>query len=372
VVALSGFIATGAGAQTLVNPDISALGDMRTYFRSKKNADSLGVNQVDFVLHELELNFAGYLNPYMRADAYIGLHGAGGQIDIHVEEASITVLRGLPWRLQFLAGKYLLDFGRINTQHPHQWPWLEWPLMHKSMLGPEGLWPVGLQLSTMQPVGETAVELSANAFMGDYFGHDHGHGDEHGHDQEEEHEASPGVMWSSRLSFFRSITYYWQAELGVSGLYGTYDPAHDLKVAMADVDWKLKWRPDTYRSVSWIVESMYSNRDVVHAHEDADTTDHDHHYEVEKVTAWGLFSALETQFRRVWIAGAYVDYSQDATIQDAEARGAGVWIGYMPAEETARFTLVYRHESSDLNEMDNNELVFQIVWALGPHQPHGF
>jgi hypothetical protein len=354
-------------AQTLVNPDFGAVGDMRTYFRQKKTADSLGVNQVDFVFQELELNLNGYLNPYMRADAFIAIHGTEG--DIHVEEASITILRGLPWRLQFKAGKYLLDFGRINTQHPHQWPWIRWPLEHRLMLGPEGLWPVGAQLSTMQPVGDTAVKLSANAFMSNYFDHRH----DHDHDAEEK-AAPPDIMGSGRLSLFRSLNYYWQAELGVSGLYGTYDPTNKLTVAMADVDWKLRWRPDTYRAFTWIVESMYSDRDVLHEHRDQDgnsTADHDGPG-LEKVAAWGLFSALELQFRRVWIAGAYGDYSQSAEIQDAEARGAGAWIGYMPAEETARFTLVYRYETSDVYNLDDNELVFQIVWALGPHQPHGF
>jgi hypothetical protein len=362
-------VSGSAVAQTLVNPDISAVGDMRTYFRTKENADSLGVNHVDFVFHELELNFVGYLNPYMRADAYIGIHGTGG-VEVHVEEASITVLRGLPWRMQFKTGKYLLDFGRINQQHPHQWPWVKWPLEHRSMLGPEGLWPVGAQLSTMQPIGDTAVNLSVNAFMSNYFGagDDHGLGGEHQHENEtEEDEAPPAIMWSGRLSFFRSLTYNWQFDLGFSGLAGTYDRAHDLDVEMAAVDWKLRWRPDSYKSVTWIVESMYSDRNVLHEFVQEADTSGDHAMAVEKVTARGLFSALELQFRRVWIAGAYVDYSQNAHVQDAEASGAGGWIGYLPAEETARFTLVYRHESGDLYSFDNNEVVFQIVWALGPH-----
>jgi hypothetical protein len=357
------FVASGgpAAAQTLVNPDISAVGDMRTHFRTQKDADSLGVNQVDFVFHELELNFAGYLNPYMRADAYIGIHGTS-DVAIHVEEASISVLRGLPWRLQFKTGKYLLDFGRINQQHPHQWPWLYWPLQNRAMLGPEGLWPVGAQLSMMQPIGETAVSLSANAFMSNYFGSHQGHGEEPGGEPEDDHESPPGVMWSGRLAFFRSLTYYWQAELALSGLTGTYNTTGNLDVTMADIDWKLRWRPDTYKSITWITESMYSEREVFHEQEAAPET----------VTAWGMFSALELQFRRVWIAGAYVDYSQSAEIQDAEAKGAGGWIGYLPAEETARFTLVFRNVSGDLYPVDNNEIVFQIVWALGPHQPHGF
>jgi len=367
------FIHGSADAQTLVNPDISAVGDMRTYFRTKENADSLGVNNVNFVFHELELNFVGYLNPYMRADAYIGIHGTGG-VEVHVEEASITILRGLPWRLQFKTGKYLLDFGRINQQHPHQWPWVKWPLEHRTMLGPEGLWPVGAQLSTMQPIGDTAVNLSVNAFMSSYFNAGHQHGSGHEHATEEEDEAPPDIMGSGRLSFFRSLTYNWQFDLGFSGLVGRYDPTHNLDVEMAAVDWKLKWRPDSYKSVTWIVESLYSDREVLNerGQEHPDTTEEHHEMDVVRVDARGLFSALELQFRRVWIAGAYVDYSQNAQVQDVDARGAGCWIGYLPAEETARFTLVYRHETGNLYAFDNNEVVFQIVWALGPHQPHGF
>jgi hypothetical protein len=357
------FITIGGpvAAQTLVNPDISAVGDMRTHFRTQKDADSLGVNPVNFVFHELELNFAGYLNPYMRADAYIGIHGTS-DVAIHVEEASISVLRGLPWRLQFKTGKYLLDFGRINEQHPHQWSWIEWPAQNRSMLGPEGLWPVGAHLSTMQPIGETAVSLSANAFMSSYFDSHHDHGHEEEPEKETDIESPAGVMWSGRLAFFRSLGYYWHAELAFSGLTGSYDTGRALDVTMTDIDWKLRWRPDTYKSITWIGESMYSERQVLH----------DAIEGKETVTARGLFSALELQFRRTWIMGGYVDYSQSAEVQGAETRGAGGWIGYLPAEETARFTLVYRHETGDLYPFDNNEILFQIVWALGPHQPHGF
>ena len=368
-VALFGLlVCTRAGcphAQTLANPDLSVLGDMRINFRTGETADSLGVNEIQMEFREIEFNFNAYLNPYMRADAFIGIHGTHGEVE--VEEASITVLRGLPLDLQLKTGKYLLDFGRINTQHPHQWGWIEWPLVHRAMLGEEGLWPVGLQLSSLQPLGETAVRLSVNAFMGDAFAHEHHHDES----ADEHNDTAPAeIMGSARLSLFRSFTDAWSAELGGSYLAGRYDPAEDLHVGLAGVDWKLKWRPDSYRAFVWTFEAIRSDRDVLPEHEEADTSENEPH--IQKTEAFGAFSAVEVRFRRVWDVGGHFDYTQDPQIDGAETTALGAWFGYMPAEETARFSVIYRHETSDLRQFDNDGVVFQIVWALGPHRPHPF
>jgi len=338
---------------------------MRINFRTGETADSLGVNEIQMEFREIEFNFNAYLNPYMRADAFIGIHGTHGEVE--VEEASITVLRGLPLDLQLKTGKYLLDFGRINTQHPHQWGWIEWPLVHRAMLGEEGLWPVGLQLSSLQPLGETAVRLSVNAFMGDAFAHEHHHDES----ADEHNDTAPAeIMGSARLSLFRSFTDAWSAELGGSYLAGRYDPAEDLHVGLAGVDWKLKWRPDSYRAFIWTFEAIRSDRDVLPEHEEADTSENEPH--IQKTEAFGAFSAVEVRFRRVWDVGGHFDYTQDPQIDGAETTALGAWFGYMPAEETARFSVIYRHETSDLRQFDNDGVVFQIVWALGPHRPHPF
>lgn len=359
-----------AAAQTLVNPNISVVGDSRLNFRTTQTADALGKKEIEFEFHEIEVAFNAYLNPYMRADAFIGIHGIGGEVE--VEEASITVLRGLPWRLQFKAGKYLLDFGSINTQHPHQWAWLEWPLMHRTMFTDEGLWPVGAQLSTLVPVGETAVTISLNAFSGEVFSHTHdheGHGSEE-HEHEAEAEAPPEIMGSGRLSAFRSLTDDWSAELGGSYVFGEYDPANNLKLGVAGIDLKLKWRPDSYRAFIWIAEAMFSRRDVHHEHHESSVDDEEH--AIGEVDAFGAFTSLQLRFRKVWDVGGFTDYTQDAGHEEMATTAVGAWIGFMPVEETARFSIVYRHETSDLYDYDNDSVVLQIVWALGPHKPHLF
>jgi hypothetical protein len=229
----------------------------------------------------------------------------------------------------------------------------------------------------MYGVGETAVTLSVNGFSSDAFSHTHEDGHEHAHEEEhdgEDHEqnAPARILGSTRLSFFRSIGDDWNAELGGSFLYGEYQPAHNLETRVAGLDWKLKWRPDSYRAFIWTVEAMYSDRDVEHHHEEEHHGEHEEAHEPKRVEAFGAFSSVQVRFRRVWDVGGYFDFTQDAEIEGAESSAGGVWVGYMPAEETARFSLVYRYETSDLYDFDNNTVVFQVVWALGPHKPHPF
>lgn len=354
---IAGILIMAAGVahgQTLTNPDLSAIGDMRVIARTSGTADSTGSERLEFSFEELEIAINAYLNPYMRADVFLGIHGLGPEIEI--EEAYLTVLRGLPLSLQMSAGAYLLDFGRINSQHAHQWGWLERPLMQQTMFGGEGVRAVGVRATTLVAVGETAVTLSGSAFNGDALaGHEHGEG-------EEEEEAAPKIMGSGRLTAFRQLSNAVSFEVGGSYLGGVYDPVENLKANIAGLDVKLRWRPDSYRSFVWIAEAMTSARDV----EDEDTG------AIGAVDAIGVFTSGELQWRRRWSAGAFFDWTEDASIPGAETTAAGGSFAFSPAEETARFSLVYRHQASDLYAYDDDSLTLQFLWSLGPHKPHAF
>ena len=345
-------------AQTLSNPDISVVGDVRFVGRSGETADSTGQQRVSFDFEELEFDFNAYLNPYMRADIFVGIHGTGPEID--VEEAVLTVLRGLPAALQFSVGQYLLDFGKLNTQHPHQWSWMERPLMHQTMLGEEGLKALGARLTTLIPVGESALGLSASAFSGGAFA---AHGHEEGGEEEEGGGVAPEIMGSGRVSLFTPLSDAWSAEMGASYLGGNYDPVEPLSTSQSAFDMKLRWRPDSYRAFSWVVEVMTSARDV---EPDSLATS------IPAVDAWGMFTSAEIQWRKRWSAGGFFDQTQDATVQDAETTAFGGFLDFWPVEDTARIGLVYRHETSDLYPHDNDTLSLQFVWSMGPHKVHTF
>ena len=349
-------------AQTLANPDVSAIGDFRVVGRSDAFADAVAAQPVQFEFQELEFTLNGYLNPYMRADVTVAMPDFEA---VDLEEAFMTVLRGLPLSSQLRAGKYFLDFGKLNTQHPHQWPWMEPPLMMRTMLGEEGVRPIGAQISTLQAVGESAVVLSLNAFRGDGFAHAHGEEEaEEAHEHEEE--SPPETMFSGRLSWSRTFDVT-TVEAGLSALGGRYDPAEALDVTMGAFDFKLRWRPDTYRSVNVIAESMRSEREV--AHEDTTAAEG---FKVETVGATGAFGALQVQFRKRWDTGAFIDFTKDAVEEGMKTTAGGAWFAFMPAEETARFNLVYRYETSDHVDYDSHGVSLQFLFGLGPHRPHRF
>lgn len=343
-----------ADAQTLTNPDISLVGDMRYLYRDNVAKDLAESASTSFEFEEMELNFAGYINPYVRADAFLAIHGLEGPIEI--EEVNATVVRGLPAQLRF--GKYLLDIGKINSEHVHQWAWLQHPLMLRSFFGEEGAAAVGVNARRLQGIGDTAVTLSLNAFRSDFFG-----GHEHTHDGEETDEGSAAkVGYSGRLSGFRELNDTNFFEAGASYLYAQPDFDHDMIAQVAALDMTYKWTPDIYKGVKVRTEAMLSHRDV----EDDSTQ------VVSNVDALGAFASAEVKFRRRFDTGGFFDWAQDADDSDMATTAFGVFFGLMPAEETARFSVVYRYETSDAYEGSSGSVTFQVLWSLGPHKPHAF
>jgi hypothetical protein len=342
-----------AGAQTLKNPDISLVGDMRYLYRDDVTKDLAQTANTSFEFHEMELNFAGYINPYVRADAYLSIEGLEGPVGI--EEINATVVRGLPAQARF--GKYRLDIGKINTEHVHQWAWLQYPLMLRSFLGDEGAAATGINIRRLQGIGDTAVTLSLNAFRADVFG---------AHEPVQDGQATSStatkIGYSGRLSAFRDLNDTNFLEAGGSYLYAQPDFDRNLTNQVAAVDLTYKWVPGIYKGIKLRAEGMLSHRDV----EDDSTQ------VVSNVDALGAFTSAEFKFRRRFDTGGFFDWAQDATDNNMETTAFGAFFGIMPVEETARFSIVYRYETSDFYKGSSNSVTFQVLWSLGPHKPHAF
>ncbi len=100
-----------------------------------------------FTLQQAEVSLFGAVDPYFNAEAHLVFKSDG----VELEEAYGTST-ALPYELQLKAGYYLTEFGRTNPQHPHQWPWLDQPVVNSRLFGPDGNRGVGARMSWLAPL----------------------------------------------------------------------------------------------------------------------------------------------------------------------------------------------------------------------------
>ncbi|HNR62323.1 MAG TPA: TonB-dependent receptor [Thauera sp.] len=110
--------------------------------------------------HALENGFnAGHSEIGLRArtDLFDGVLTIGfDDEDVKVEEAYL-VTRALPAGLRVKAGKFLSDIGYVNSRHPHDWSFVERPLVNQYLFGDHGLLERGVQLSYTLPTRSFAM-----------------------------------------------------------------------------------------------------------------------------------------------------------------------------------------------------------------------
>lgn len=367
-------LATAAAGQN-VNPDISVIGDVRAWVTDNPDDPKDGDLQLD--VEGFELALQGYLNPFARADAYVAYHDGSFEL----EEAYATILRGLPGGLQVKAGKYRVDFGKLNQLHPHAYSFLDTPLAHQQYLGAEGLIDIGVNVNWQVPVGSTALTFSGNVLKGD-FAEPHEHSDDlHANlgtshpvwpvrtssgAQDEETantEAETDIGYSERVSIYVPTGDYAGVEIGINALQGTLDRATGRDVSLLGADAKYRWAPDRYRSVTLQAEWMRSERDV-HADQATDV--------LQAVNAKGWYAFADWRFRQRWNVGAIVERADLAQEPGQSISRVGAFGGFQVMEETTILRLLLRRSDGDEIEEPVNEAILQLVFSLGPHKAHWF
>lgn len=360
----------GAGplaAQAPVNPDISVVGSFLGTLSDRPGEPDRGRPRLAF--EELELAVDGPLNPWASGSVKVSFSDEGAD----VEEAYATLTRGLPWRLQLKAGRYLVGLGRLNSQHPHQWLWIDRPLMAAGLFGDEGLKEAGLQLSTLQPLGPGALTASIDLLDGGALI------DPDGPYAPETHDLG----WCGRLAYFQELGRGLHLDLGLSALRERIDPvvlSDAAAAALPDfspdrrfatvgaVDGKLKWKRSEYSTVSLVGEWLLQTRTLQDLELDlaleAVASD-------RTVTSQGGFVAAEVRFLKRFDAGAFIDGSQAIDLDGVSASGVGAYGAFSLAEETLRFGLAARRDSgTGVDPWWSGRL--QVLFSMGPHKPHQF
>ncbi len=361
-----------AQAQTTLNPDISIVGDIRA-FSHDDGTRQAEREELNLQSPEMELMAAGYLNPYARADAVVAWHG---QHNAEIEEAYATILRGLPFRMNVRAGKYLLEFGRLNPVHEHAWSFVRRPLPHERFFGDHGLAAAAVRTSFLPPTGDAYTELMGAVLKGDALTTAHHH-DTAGNEATSENgnEAKRvDLGFFGRLTTSLAVSDYAELALGASVLNAVYHVHVDtvngtqqqLRTWVAGVDAKYKYKPSRYTMLQMEAEGLLRSDEGVHA---------------DKLTSHGGYGYIDYRFRQKYNVGGIFEWVRLKELHEHEGENhhaierdiwrAGLFLGFAPIEQTSLLRLSGHWTEPD--EADGFwEITVQFVFSLGPHQPHNF
>jgi hypothetical protein len=385
-------------ARALVQPDISAIGDFRAYTGNWKNLDgakSPRNGNLNLSFKELELAIAGYLNPFAKAWVTVSTPGDG----LEIEEAYATIFKGLPLKSEIRAGKFLVDFGKLNTNHVHAYPFIDRPLAQRVLIGSDGFKDQGINWNFLLPL-KLYSKVSLSVLKGDIFGAS----DTPENTLDGRNTKQPIV--NGHWNVFVPIGEKGDLDVGISGLrgrykgkyaYGTGDSAsgfHDLNATMGGVDVKYKIRWDDYTSLILQGELIANRRDIF--------TD-----KFETRSNFGAFGFVDYRFRKRYNIGFMIDrapgiydntaddYEQNipdnksnsltAALDDKNSTMAyTIFTGFSLLEETTLFRLMGQYITYNISDPSRLvdptmtwkkpefAVVLQMIWSMGPHKAHEF
>lgn len=227
--------------------------------------------------------------------------GEGHDFDSEWEEVFLK-FKDLPGGLEVRGGQFLNRFGLHNASHHHAWDWADNNLVSGRMLGDDGLYTRGAEITWRLPVSWASL-LSAT--YGDSRTEIHRHGEEEEHEEEHRFEAEGAAF----MDHFYTLnwTNVWQVNDfhqwrgGLSGAWGDNAWSRTTQVLGAHVQYE--WRKnglepggDYFR---WRTEAMWRNVDSLTGHlpgeedEHEDEDDDKHHDDPVpgSIRDWGFYTS---------------------------------------------------------------------------------
>ena len=324
---------------TFFNPAIAVIGNFLA---------SAGNNPVQpspaFQVEESEISFQAVVDPYARADLFLSFTNDG----VEVEEGYVTFL-ALPWQTQAKAGKFKVQFGKVNTLHLHVLPWVDEPLPFTDIL----LQP---QFETWAAEGISAskvIELPGDTFSEAYF-------------QVLDGTSGDGLFiapsksdltYNGQYRIFRDFGDDHNLEVSFSYAYGHNGTSPTNTTSLQNAALVYRWKPlqgRPYRSFILRSEYFWSQREQPDG----------------KQNAQGFYVGGDWQLSRRWFTGARYEFSDRATNAALRDKGYAATVTFMPSEfSVLRGEFRQRVYASGVKA---NEGFLQIQFAIGAHGAHPF
>ncbi|MDR1695689.1 MAG: hypothetical protein LBR69_03555 [Endomicrobium sp.] len=357
----------GAYAQT-ANPNISVIGNLISAYANGEHNEN--ANKIAFGLSELEFSIDANLNPYSKAFVTLGLHGegAGGHGHeegheahgggIEIEEAYVSIYRNLPIdRLTVNLGKYFVNFGRLNKVHAHAYPFINTPRVINEFIPAEdgNYADTGAEVSYLFPLlFEGAAVVSGNILTGQPF--------------HEDNDSLTDYAYSARLNNSFMLSDTMPFEIGFSWLQGKNSVEYGKTKNVAGADFKIKKTFSDSFNIVLQGEYFYNTGSYVDIIDDS----------VEPVIAdiygdgrYGYYGFFNVVFLKRWNAGMIYDKYQRQGRNAMTDSSVKAFAGFSVMEETTVLRLSAERYHPH-NERAEDTLMFQIVFAMGPHKTHIF
>ena len=325
-----------SAAAKVLNPDISVIGD---FIGAAGRDPNRSVPTLE--MHESEVGFQAIIDPYARGDFFLSF----GQEGVNLEEGYIT-FTSLPGGVVAKVGKLRSSFGVVNTLHNHVLPWIDRPLVTRSLVGGEdGINDAGLSISRILPAPKGIfLEATTQLFRGD--------------SADVFHSTRRGdVLAVGHLRGYGDLSESTNLDMGLSYARGHNDVGTAFRTQLFGVDATLRWKPlrrAVYHNFLLRSELIWSQRQEIGS--------------VQK--AFGFYTSADYRLTRRWTFGGRYDRSgqaQNAALTDS---GFSPVLTYWPSE----FSQI-RGQYSFTRYADGrsgNDLMFQLLFVLGAHGAHPF
>jgi hypothetical protein len=318
----------------IFNPDIAVIGNF-VGAAGKNDAEPLPALQ----LNEAEVSLQAIVDPYARADFFLAASPEG----LEIEEGFLT-FPTLPGGLLAKVGKMKAQFGKANTFHAHNLPWIDTPLPIRNLLGgDEGLNDAGISVSKLIPNPALFLEATGEIYNGTnelFTGH-----------------TRSDLTYLGRLRAYRDITESTNVDVGTSFVYGHNDAGPDSTTRVFGIDATFRYRPlrrAIYQRFLGRTELFWSTRDDG----------------LDGGKAFGAYVSGEYQFARRWFAGARYDFSDRAIDTALRDKSGSLQLTFWPSEFSQIRTQYRRTSYAD--GVKGNELLFQFLFSIGAHGAHVF
>jgi hypothetical protein len=335
-----------------------------------------------FSLRNAEIAIDGAVDPYFKGFANIVFKlDKNNDTEVELEETYLQST-SLPGNLQIKGGQFFAAFGRQNSQHPHQWAFVDEPVILNRTLGPEGLRSIGAQVSWLLP-----TPFYTEAFLGVFDGQGgtafsfRNPGDEfmgvdrvHGRETIDRTLRGPGdLLYVPRVTSSFDVTDHQTIVAGASAAFGPNNTAADARTEIYGVDLYWKWKPGNadagFPFVSWQTEALLQHFD---AGADASAS-----LPAETLRDWGFYSQVLWGFKPRWVAGLRGEYADGNTgaydasdVYRGERTRVSPVLTFYPSE-FSKIRLQYNYDHGELFGTEHS-LWLQVEFLLGAHGAHKF